>query len=140
MFSPTRDQVRQFFCGTFQKLRDRVPLAGNEAIAAAVIEQHPELHALLADADGALAAGASDAGAQPFLHLSLHLAIAEQLSIDQPPGIRAIHQRLCARFDAHSAEHRLLDCLAETIWQAQQERKPPDGERYLERLKRSASA
>lgn len=142
MFNPTRDEVRQFFCGTYRKLRERVPLDGSEATAATVIEQHPELHALLADLDAALApaTGSDDATGQAFLHLSLHLAIAEQLSIDQPPGIRAVWQGLCARLDAHSALHRLLDCLAETIWEAQQAQQAPDGEGYLERLRRAAAS
>ncbi len=140
MFSPSRDDVRLFFCTTYRKLHERLPLDGAEVLAATVIEQHPELHALLADREAAQQTDAGTGAAQPFLHLSLHLAIAEQLSIDQPPGIRALHGKLCARLDAHDAEHRLIDCLAETIWQAQRDGTAPDGEAYLERLRRSASA
>lgn len=138
MFNPSREQVREFFCAAFSKLRERVPLVGNEALAVAVIERHPEWHALLADRERALAAGPAADGCEPFLHLSLHLAIAEQLSIDQPPGIRAAWTQLCARFGEHEAEHRLIDCLAETLWEAQRDGTAPDGERYLERLRRSA--
>ena len=59
----------------------------------------------------------------PFLHLSLHLAVAEQLAIDQPPGIRAEFERLrAARGDEHAALHAVLECLGEVMWQAQRHR------------------
>lgn len=71
----------------------------------------------------------------PFLHMSLHLSILEQLSIDQPPGILAAYQALLNKHgDEHPAQHDLMDCLAETIWQAQRDRAAPDGAKYLERL------
>lgn len=138
MFNPTREQVRHFFCAARRKQRERLPLEAAEALAAAVIERHPEYHALLDDTEQALAAGTTAEGAAPFLHLSLHLAIAEQLSIDQPPGIRDAYSALCRRLDPHSAEHRLMDCLAEIVWQAGQDRTPPDGERYLDSIQRCA--
>jgi hypothetical protein len=69
----------------------------------------------------------------PFLHLSLHLSILEQLSIDQPPGIAAAYQALQKKHDeAHTAQHDLIECLAETVWRAQRDRTPPDAEAYLE--------
>ena len=68
----------------------------------------------------------------PFLHLSMHLAISEQLSIDQPPGIKAAYQRLCLRQgDAHRAQHAVMDCLAEMIWRSQRDGVPPDGAAYV---------
>ncbi|MBK1679129.1 DUF1841 family protein [Rhodocyclus tenuis] len=138
MFNPTREQVRHFFCAARRKQRERLPLEAAEALAAAVIDIHPEYHALLDSPELALAAGTTADGAAPFLHLSLHLAIAEQLSIDQPPGIRAAHATLCARLDPHTAEHRLMDCLAEIVWQAGQDGTAPDGERYLDAIRRCA--
>ena len=79
-----------------------------------------------------------DAGeVNPFLHLSLHLAVEEQLSIDQPPGIRAHFERLrAARGDEHAALHAVIDCLGEVIWQAQRQRTPPDAQVYLGCLER----
>jgi hypothetical protein len=75
----------------------------------------------------------------PFLHLSLHLAIEEQLSIDQPPGIRAIFAQLLERHgDRHAALHVILDCLGETVWRANQDQAPPDGNAYLDCLRRAA--
>lgn len=141
MFNPTRDQVRQFFCTTWQKHVERLPLAGAEIAAADILARHPEYHALLASAETAVNMDWTPEGGEmnPFLHLSLHLAIHEQTSIDQPPGIRSAFERLRARMDAHAAEHVLLECLAETIWQAQRNGTPMDAAAYVDRLQRQAS-
>jgi len=94
---------------------------------------HPEYHALLEQPERYLERdyGPESGGLNPFLHLSLHLAIAEQLSIDQPPGIRTRFERLAQHLDEHDALHSILECLAETIWQAQRMASPPDQQAYL---------
>lgn len=140
MFNPSREQVRRFFCDAWRKFNERLPLVGAEVAAADIVARHPEYHPLLASADAAIEAEWTPEGGQmnPFLHLSLHLAIHEQISIDQPVGIRALHQGLCARFDPHAAEHAILDCLGETLWRAQREGRPLDGEAYLQCVRRKA--
>lgn len=122
MFNPNRDQVRQFFFGIWKKYQDKLPLEGAEALALPIILQHPEYHAMLGqperhlDRDYPPEFGETN----PFLHLAMHLAVAEQLSVDQPPGIRERHEKLLARHgDAMSAQHEIMECLAEMIWQAQ---------------------
>ena len=107
MFNPSRDEVRQFFTDTWRKQRQGEILTPLEAIAADWIVEHPEYHTDLADTEAAQAQDYSPERGQtnPFLHLSMHLAITEQLSIDQPPGIRAAHERLAAppRLDPRGA-------------------------------------
>jgi hypothetical protein len=134
MFNPSRDQARQFFFDTWRKSRAGEVLGGLEQTALQVISLHPEYHTLLdhperhLDHDYAPEHG----GLNPFLHLSLHLAIEEQLSIDQPPGIRAHCGRIAlATGSEHDARHALLECLAETIWQAQRTGTAPDQALYL---------
>jgi len=141
MFNPSRDEVRRFFCGAWDKHCAARPVTPLESVAIHWIERHPEYHALLTDLPAALAAEfPPEAGrSNPFLHLGLHLSLAEQLQIDQPPGIReawAALRRACA--DEHEAAHRAIDALAETLWEAQRDRSPPSNERYLERLRRAA--
>ncbi|MFN9775008.1 MAG: DUF1841 family protein [Burkholderiales bacterium] len=141
MFNPSRDDVRRFFCDARRKQRDALPLTPLEAIAADWIAHHPEYHAMLDDPARALQAEVPpDAGREnPFLHLSLHLSLVEQVQIDQPPGIRDAWQVLLkATGDEHEAAHRAIDALAETVWEAQRDRSPPSNERYLERLRRAA--
>lgn len=140
MFNPSREQVRRFFCEAWRKHRNREILDGAEATAADLIAEHPEYHALLEDAEGALAKEFTPEGGQmnPFLHLSLHLAVADQVSIDQPPGIRAAYHALRARLDVHEAEHAILECLGETLWRAQRDNAPLDAEAYLECVRRTA--
>ena len=142
MFNPSREQVRHFFCDAWRKHRQRLVLDGTEAVAADLIEQHPEYHALLDDPEAAVDQEFTPEGGQmnPFLHLSLHLAIADQLSIDQPPGIRAAYDALRKRRDVHDAEHVVMECLGETLWRAQHEGRALDGEQYLECVRRAASA
>jgi hypothetical protein len=135
MFAPSRDQARQFFFDTWRRHRAGEALSGLETVALQVILLHPEYHVLLDDPERNLDRDyAPEHGAvNPFLHLSLHLAIEEQLSIDQPPGIHTAFERLRVKTgDEHDAKHTLLECLAETIWQAQRTNAAPDQVRYLE--------
>jgi hypothetical protein len=131
MFNPSRDEVRSFFTETWRKQREGAILTPLEAIAAE-----------LTDGDAASAQDYSPERGQtnPFLHLSMHLAISEQLSIDQPPGIRAAHERLAARLGStHDAQHAIMECLGETLWEAQRTGTPPDTDAYLQRIERRAS-
>ena len=140
MFNPSREQVRRFFCEAWRKHRERAILEGAEAVAADLIEQHPEYHALLENPEAAIDQEFTPESGQmnPFLHLSLHLAIADQISIDQPPGIRAAYQALRNRLEVHEAEHALLECLGEALWRAQREGGGIDAVSYLECVRRVA--
>ena len=142
MFNPSRDDVRRFFFDTWGKYRRGEPLAGLEQTALEVILLHPEYHALLENPERAAAQDYSPESGRlnPFLHLSLHLAIEEQLSIDQPRGIRERYGRLVARAGSeHGAKHAVLECLGETMWQAQRTGRAPDENAYLECLARKSS-
>jgi hypothetical protein len=139
MFNPSRDEVRDFFFGVWKKHEAREPLTPLEATALDWVLEHPEYHSILADparyknADFSPEAG----GINPFLHLSLHLSIAEQISIDQPPGIKAEYARLTHKHqDAHHAAHDILECLGEMVYNAQRSGLPPDGVAYMESIRR----
>lgn len=141
MFNPSRDQARRFLAEAWRKRRERLPATPLEIMAAEVVALHGEYHALLEGGEAALAREwtPEQGETNPFLHLSLHLAVEEQLSIDQPPGLRAAFERLLARHgERHAALHAVLDCLGEVMWRAQRDRAPPDGEAYLECLQRAA--
>ena len=134
MFNPSRDEARRFLIEAWAKYRAQQPLTALETLASGLIASHPEYHATFehseqhAERDYAPETG----DINPFLHLSLHLAVAEQLAIDQPPGIRAQFERLrAARGDEHAALHAVLECLGEVIWQAQRQQSPPDAQLYL---------
>ena len=131
----TRDQLRQSYADAWRKYLARSPLTPLEALIADVLVLHPGYHALVRDAPAALAFDSPPGGTQenPFLHMGLHLAIREQLSIDRPPGVRALLESLTVRLgDAHEAEHALMESLAETLWEAQRNGRAPDEGRYLE--------
>jgi hypothetical protein len=134
IFNPSQADVRRFFCDVWNKMQQRLPLEPLQAMAADWIAEHPQYHAELESMDDALARDYPVEGGQtnPFLHLSMHLAIAEQLSIDQPPGIRGAYETLSRRLDSpHEAAHQVMECLGETLWRAQRDRQPPDGAAYI---------
>ena len=138
MFDPTREQVRDTFFGAWRKYRAGEPLVGIETIALEVILAHPEYHEVLADSERYRDQDYVDRP-NPFLHMSLHVALEEQLSIDQPPGIAAAFERLLAHAgDRHDALHEAIECLAETVWRAQRDHAAPDAVAYLECLERRA--
>ncbi|MEI7611921.1 MAG: DUF1841 family protein [Betaproteobacteria bacterium] len=141
MFNPSREQVRRFFCEAWRKHRERLVLEGAETVAADLIVQHPEYHALLEKPEAAVEQEFTPEGGQmnPFLHLSLHLAIADQISIDQPQGIRAAYTSLRDRLDVHQAEHAIMECLGEALWHAQRNGGTIDGEQYLDCIRRTSA-
>src|SRR5690606_7213239 len=137
MFNPSREQVRQFFVDAWRKRREGGVLTPLETMAADLIELHPEYHADLERADAETADYSVEQGkTNPFLHLSMHLAINEQLSIDQPPGIKAAHDRLLATHDAHDAAHIIMEALGEVVWESQRLGAPLDTEKYLDLIRR----
>jgi hypothetical protein len=139
MFNPSQQDVRRFFCETYRKHHANDILTPLEAIARDWLMQHPEYADHLADEEQALAMDYSVERGQsnPFLHLAMHLSITEQISIDQPPGIRAAFQNLARRLDSeHEAHHEIMECLGQMIWNSQRTGLPPDGEAYIECIRR----
>jgi len=142
MFQPSQNDVRTFFCEAHAKQRQGQPLAPIEALAAGWIDEHPEYHADLADLPAALAAvyTVDEGRTNPFLHLSMHLTVSEQVSIDQPRGIRQAVELLAAKRNSlHEAQHEVMDCLGEMIWASQRSGQPPDGHAYLDAVRRRAT-
>ena len=132
--SHTREQLRQAYTEAWRKRLAHAPLTPLEALIADVIELHPEYRPMVEDLGKALAFESSTAAAaeNPFLHMGLHLAVREQVSIDRPPGVRELLRSLQARFgDLHGAEHVLMEALGEALWEAQRAGQPPDEGRYL---------
>jgi len=147
MFNLSRDEVRRFFCDTWRKRRAGEVLSPLEATALKWVDVHPEYHALLDDAENAVTADFSVERGQgnPFLHLSMHLAIEEQLSIDQPPGIRAVFMQLAAHAGSeHEAVHEAMECLGRVLWESQRGVLPADtqaiNDAYVECLRRRATS
>lgn len=142
LFNPSSADVRRFFCAVWTKHESGTPLEPIETVALDWMLEHPEYHAELRDPEQAVARQYDPSGGKenPFLHLSMHLAIAEQLSIDQPPGIRNLFEQLArARGSLHDAAHEVMECLGETVWAAQRERRAPDGLAYLDCVRRRAT-
>lgn len=139
MFAPSRDQVREFFTETWRKHQAAEVLTPLEAMALDWIIEHPEYRADLEDPAAMTAEYAVAKGrVNPFLHLSMHLAIAEQLSIDHPPGIRNAYQRLAGRADAHRAAHEIMECLGRVVWEAQRLGTPLDSDTYIDLIRQRA--
>ena len=137
IFGQDRNELRKMYADAWKKQLAGQPLSPLEAQIAAVVAEHPEYHDALTGAD--LDRDYTPEGGQtnPFLHMGLHLGIREQVATDRPGGIAKIHRALTARHgDLHAAEHRMIDCLAETLWEAQSANRPPDEALYLERLRR----
>lgn len=135
LFGQDRSELRQMYVEAWRKARGDELLSPLEAQIAAVIEDHPEYREYLDD-DAAEREFSPEAGqANPFLHMGLHLTLRDQVKTDRPPGMRAAHARIRARCnDDHEAEHRIIDCLAETLWEAQNRNEIPDEKRYVERV------
>jgi hypothetical protein len=142
MFQPSQADVRRFFCGVHLKQAQSTPMEPIEILAGEWIQRHPEYHPILGDLDQALADMQTVSPDQdnPFLHLSMHLSVSEQCSIDQPPGIRQAVELLAARLGSlHDAHHEVMDCLGRTIWESQRNGRPPDGAAYIAAVRARAT-
>lgn len=137
MFKPSRDEVRDFFFSTWSKFKQQQALTDLEKIAIGVIQMHPEYHLIL-DAPEKYKQQEyfpEQGETNPFLHMSLHLSVLEQISINQPIGIAGIYTQLkTSHQEEHLAQHDVIDCLAETIWQAQQNNSVINAPYYLQLL------
>ena len=135
IFGQDRDELRAMYAQAWQKQRDGDVLSPLEVQIAQVIADHPEYHAAVSgdlDRDYTIEGGETN----PFLHMGLHLGIREQVATNRPAGINSVFENLAAKSsDAHAAEHRMIDCLAETLWEAQSQNRPPDEALYLLRLR-----
>ncbi len=132
-----REQIRKVFIEAWRKQRAGLPLEPLERIIAGVIAHHPEYQPGLES--GGLAERdflAGDGESNPFLHMGLHIALQEQIATDRPAGVLAVYHSLAASAgDAHEAEHRMMDCLAAVLWQAQRDGAMPEENVYLEQLR-----
>ena len=138
MFNPTRDQARDFLFEAWRKYRATELLTAMESMAVVVISEHPEYHLMLDDRDRYLQTYRDRdyppefGETNPFLHINMHVSIREQVSIDQPQGVKGYHLALSNKLgSALAAEHQMMDCLAEMIWHAQRHRTAPDAQIYL---------
>jgi hypothetical protein len=136
IFGQDRNELRRMYADAWRKYSEKLPLSPLESQIATVIADHPEYEAAVT---GDLDKDFTVEGEQtnPFLHMGLHLGIREQVATNRPAGIKAVFEQLAARLgDAHNAEHQMIDCLAETLWEAQRSQRPPDELQYLESLRK----
>jgi len=139
MYGNDRTSMRRVFIDAWRKQRQGMPLQPLEVLIAEVIALHPEYHGLLRDPDRVLDKDYTpEAGeTNPFLHLGMHVSLREQLGTDRPRGIAALYQQLSRRAaDPHQAEHWLMECLGQILWEAQRANQMPDEQAYLECARR----
>ena len=142
MFQPTQADVRRFFCAVHAKAQAQQPMEAIETLASLWIAEHPEFHTELDDAEAAIARNydLEPQRTNPFLHLSMHLSISEQCSIDQPRGIRQAVELLARRLDGlHDAHHAAMECLGQMLADSQRNGHPPDGDSYVAAVQRRAT-
>lgn len=136
-----REQTREVFFRAWRAHREGRPLEGIEKLIVQMLLRHPEYHPILDDPETARGRDYfSESGeTNPFLHLGMHIAIEEQLSIDQPPGIRGLYQKLLNHYpDEHTVQHHMMECLGEMLWQAQRRAATPQETVYVDCLRRLA--
>ncbi len=141
MFGNDRNSIRQYYIDVWNKAQNNQPLEPLEKIIVDTISQHPEYQSVLVDSDTALGREyLPEMGAtNPFMHMGMHIAIHEQLGTNRPAGIREIYGNVIKQCgDPHKAEHQMMECLAEMMWQAQRNGTAPDEKEYLRKLKKLA--
>ncbi len=131
-----RDSLRRFYLQCWDRLQAGESLSPLEQQVAQVIGEHPEYHHWLRETALEREFPPEQGESNPFLHMGLHLGLREQVATDRPPGIRAIYLQLQQQSGSHDAEHRMMECLAEMLWQAQRDQRTPDEQAYLEQLQR----
>ncbi len=138
MIVEDRDTSRRVFVHAWMKYRSGNQTTPLEQLVLAVILQHPEYHCWLDDEQVLQRDFSPDAGTEnPFLHMGMHIAICEQISTDRPPGTGPRYQILLGKYpDEHKLQHRMMECLGHSLWQAQLNRTMPDESAYLDCLRK----
>ena len=137
IFGQDRNELRQMYFDAWRKSKLGQLLSPLEAQIATVIEDHPEYQAMMSGEQLEKSFTPEGGETNPFLHMGLHLAVREQIATDRPPGIAALFNGILVKTgESHATEHKVIDCLAETLWEAQSSNAMPDEEAYLERLRR----
>jgi len=137
IFGQDRHELRKMYANAWRKHMDDTLMSPLEAQIAAVVEQHPEYHAAVTSDDLDQDYTPEGGKSNPFLHMGLHLSIREQVATNRPPGIAAIYAKIVAKAgDPHTAEHQMIECLAETLWEAQSRNGAPNEAEYLDQLRR----
>ena len=132
----SRDEVRQIYLDVWQKMQQNTLLEPMQALIAEVIDIHPEYHGLLAQADDIKQQDFTPEQGQtnPFLHMGMHIALREQAAGDRPAGIGEIYRKLNRARGRHDAEHAMMECLGQALWNAQRDQRAVDEMLYLECL------
>ena len=143
MFGQDRSQLRGLFFAAWRKHRENLPAEALDKQIIRIVLQHPEYHALLEDESTYIDKDYTPEMGEtnPFLHMAMHISIEEQLATQRPEGIAKHYQSLLTRHtDPHQVEHQMMECLAEMIWQSQQNGTLPDEQAYLRCLSQRASS
>jgi hypothetical protein len=140
MFGNNRNELRQVYLNCWRLKVNKLPMDPMQEVVANIVEAHPEYHQLLEDEDIVDKDFSADTGeSNPFLHMSMHIALHEQISTDRPKGINDCYQKLClTKGGPHDAEHEMMECLGQALWEAQRNQTQPDEEKYLSCLKKIA--
>ncbi|MCV6637541.1 DUF1841 family protein [Candidatus Albibeggiatoa sp. nov. NOAA] len=140
MFTQNREQMRQFFNTVWQKHQQEQKLEPLETIVRDVMLAHPEYQNQLTNPDVGKDYLPEMGQTNPFLHVGLHIALHEQLMTNRPIGIRALYTKAVKKIqDKHEVEHKMMDCLAESLWTAQRNHTTPDEQSYVQCLKKHLS-
>ena len=130
MFSQDRKKQREFLAKSWQKYTNNESLEPLEKQLVSIIEIHPEYHDLIDNIEFEYFPEQGEVN--PFLHINLHLALRDQLSINQPKGVKEAHQKLTNQYkDSHEVEHLMMECIAEMIYMSQKNNTAMDHEKYL---------
>ncbi|MDH5393745.1 MAG: DUF1841 family protein [Gammaproteobacteria bacterium] len=139
-FSNDRSKLRQAYFDIWQKTIKKQPLEPMEKLISVVISEHPEYHAMFANKKALDKEFFAENEANPFMHMGLHLAIREQLSTNRPEILATCYNALCEKHtNSHDAEHQIMQCLTEMLWNAQQNNAAPDEQAYIRCLKKLAA-
>ena len=138
IYGQDRDQLRRIWFDAWQNHLDGKPLIPLHLELVRIIQLHPEYDIMFDNPEQYLGKEylPEFGETNPFLHMSMHQGIHEQLSSGRPNGINDIYEKLCHQFgDAHETEHAMMEGFAETLWQAQRSGTMPDENAYLKRIK-----
>ena len=138
LFTQERTRTRQLFLSAWKKHLSGETLEPLEKQIVSLLEDHPEYHALVTGDDAVLDHDytAEDGHENPFLHLSLHLALREQVGTNRPAGIASITRSLLLKHgDGHTVEHLMIEKLGLYLWEAQRQERAPDEVAYLNSLR-----
>lgn len=126
---------RQHYGMVWQLALAGAPLTIEQMRLVRVMQEHPEYRSIWDNPEEASAGLEDLTEPNPFLHVTAHMMVEEQIAGRNPPDVAVVVSRLTRSGDSrHEAIHKVANVLMGEVWDVLAKKREFDREKYVRRL------